>query len=417
MAKKGSFISKSSDSVGIRSLVELIPKSLSKELVESLSLDHGVKKLTHTMLFNLILYSLFSPIRISLRRMQEHAQNPRFAYFTNSALEYIGYTSIRSALLRADVRYFQQLYEHVFTQLSLQYSARDLSKRYSIKLYDSTMVAVFAHLFNGMRVGNTTKNKRQIKFTTELSSNGLIHMRFFSDQTHLSEEKALKETIESRSHSSDDIIVFDAGMQKRKTFQQFDQGEIQFITRLKKNTRYQLLHTTPTAFEPLEEALKETLPQTAPVIEDNIVHLAQSGEQWLEHPFRMITVDIGEEGPIFLLTNILSLDPHIIAAIYRMRWEIEVFFRFLKQEMDFTHFISYDPKAIEIMCYSTMIAAMLVLIYRQKTGIRSFKKAKIMLLTQLDDLCMLTLLETDVGTLFLKEQLLKSVNRTFSSKK
>lgn len=417
MAKKGSSILKSNDSRGIYSLIELIPKALSIKLVESLSLDRGVKKLTHPTLFHLILYSLFSPIRLSLRRMQEHAVNPRFAYFNNRALEYIGHTSIRSALLRADPGYFRQLYEHVYTQLNLQYPARELSKRFSIKLYDSTMIAVFAHVCNGMRVGNTSKNKRQVKFTTELTSKGLIHMRFFKDQTYLSEEKALKETIEERSHTPQDIVVFDAGMQNRKTYQQFDQAGIQFITRLKKNVRYRILHPTPDTFEQLDDSLEETLPQTAPVIADNIVHLAQGGENWLEHPFRMITVDLGEKESVFILTNMTMFDPHVIAAIYRMRWEIEVFFRFIKQEMDFTHFVSYDPNAIEIMCYCTMIAAMLILIYRNITGIRSFKKAKIMLLTQLDDLCMLTLLETDVGTQFLKEQLAHSVNRTFISKK
>lgn len=389
----------------VKELMGLIPAHLHTQLVDELKMDAGIDKLKSKWLFDLILYSLFSPIRISLRRMQEHATSSSFSYYSHVALDHVAHTSIRSRLLKINPAYFRQIYEHLYDQLSLHYEQKTLLNKFRLKRYDSTMIAVFAHLIDGMRVGNSSKNKRQVKFTTELSGSGLIRMQFFSDQPHLSEETALKEVIQQGSHHADEIVVFDAGLKSRKSFQEFDLANIQFVTRLNANPRYELQSETPQNFEPIEKKLKDQLPQTAPVLKDQIVHLAQNGKEWLEHDFRLIQVDIGEEHPLGILTNITSLAPEIIAAIYLMRWEIEVLFRFLKQEMDFSHFVSFDPNAIEVMMYCSMIAAMLILVYKRKNEINSYKKAKIQFLKELDAICMLALIEDDVGIQFLKERL------------
>ena len=78
---------------------------------------------------------------------------------------------------------------------------------------------------------------------------------------------------------------------------------------------------------------------------------------------------------IILITNILHLSTQTIAAMYRRRWDIEVFFRFLKQEVNFTHFISLNKNGIQVMLYMTLIAAMLIMIYKKENEI-GFKTAK-----------------------------------------
>jgi len=61
---------------------------------------------------------------------------------------------------------------------------------------------------------------------------------------------------------------------------------------------------------------------------------------------------------------------------YKKRWDIEVFFRFLKQELNFSHITSTNPNGIAVMMYMTMISAMLVLVYKKlnkvgyKTAVR-----------------------------------------------
>ncbi|MFN0036493.1 MAG: hypothetical protein ACKVUS_15620 [Saprospiraceae bacterium] len=82
---------------------------------------------------------------------------------------------------------------------------QDLSRQVNannIKRYDSTMIAVFSHLLEGMKVGNTSKKKNQVKLTTELLGDFEVRMRFFKDQDHLGEEAALKEMIQSQMHEA-----------------------------------------------------------------------------------------------------------------------------------------------------------------------------------------------------------------------
>jgi hypothetical protein len=64
-----------------------------------------------------------------------------------------------------------------------------------------------------------------------------------------------------------------------------------------------------------------------------------------------------------------------IALMYCRRWDIEVFFRFLKQEVNFSHFISLSDNGIQVILYMTLIAAMLIMIYKTENEL-GFKRAK-----------------------------------------
>ena len=64
-----------------------------------------------------------------------------------------------------------------------------------------------------------------------------------------------------------------------------------------------------------------------------------------------------------------------IDSMYHRRRDIEVFFRFLKQEVNCSHFISLNRNGIEVMLYMTMIAAMPIMIYKKENG-TGFKTAK-----------------------------------------
>lgn len=68
---------------------------------------------------------------------------------------------------------------------------------------------------------------------------------------------------------------------------------------------------------------------------------------------------------ISFITNNLSDSAFTISEYYRRRWDIEVFFRFLKQELNFSHLISMNSNGIQVMMYMTLIAAMLIKIYQR----------------------------------------------------
>jgi IS4 transposase len=80
---------------------------------------------------------------------------------------------------------------------------------------------------------------------------------------------------------------------------------------------------------------------------------------------------------MYFITNIDDLKASEITEIYKMRWGIEVFFRFLKQELNFKHLVSRTQNEILVMLYMTLITAMLLMIYKQTNEISGYKIEKI----------------------------------------
>jgi transposase len=314
------------------------------------------------------------------------------------------HSSLRDRLINIDVRFFERIYDKAFALLSAQYGSKQLTGGYNIKRYDSTMIAVFSHMLKGMQVGNTSRKKNQVKLTTELTADFEVRMRFFKDQDHLGEEVALKEMILSQTHDSGSLIVFDRGIKSRQTFCDLKELKTQFVTRLNENSRYKYLRQ--------HAEVPNKLVGNLQFIQDSIVYLYGDGSKLVKEEFRLIEVKTKkDEKKLFFLTNVLSEDAQTIADVYRKRWDIEVFFRFLKQEMNLTHFVCNDLNAIMVMIYCTLITAMLILVYKKQNDIKSYKIAKIRFFKELQAAVTLELLDAPDGLerlkLILKAQLKK----------
>jgi len=364
-------------------LLSLIPSDLHSSLIEAFKVDQNIRKLKGELIFKLLFYSVLREDTISLRTLSHHSSTSTFQGIARQACETLPHNSIRRRLLTISVDYFRGIYEHLYSELESKYKSKTLKQKYHIKRFDSTMVATFAHLLEGMRVGNISKNKRQVKYTTDMTDEGLLNIQFFSDQAHVGDETTFKEVIEQATLAENDIAIFDAGLKSRKTFAQFEQAGISFITRLNTNPLYEVIRATDNNFTYNKEDFGIELPTSAPVIDDQIVYLFAARYEKIEQEFRLIRLDIGQEHPLAILTNILHLPPEIIGALYRSRWDIEVLFRFLKQELSFSHILSHHRNAIQVMIYMTLITAMMILIYKKLNKIRGYWKAKALFLEEI----------------------------------
>lgn len=361
--------------VSVPELLSMIPPTLLEQLSQELMVDKWVRKLKAEGIFKLVLYSLLQSDRLSLRVMEANSQDPYFkALYPAFEADKATWVGIRNRLIQLDLRYCRGLYEAVYERAEELYGEKTLDG-YHLKRYDSTMVATFSHLLEGMRVGNTKKGKTQVKLTTELRDDFLIQMHFHKDQGHLSEEIALKEAIETATHDQQDIVVFDKGLKSRQSFSAFEQAGIGFIARSNSEPRYELIEAKTQAESELEEL---------EWLQDSTVYLYESGYSVVDTKLRLIQYRIRESGEILcFITNLWHLPASVIAQAYRRRWDIEVLFRFMKQEMNLSHFVCNDEHAIQVMLYFTMIAAMLVLIYKKHNRITSYKMAKIQFFKEL----------------------------------
>jgi Transposase DDE domain len=389
--------------VRVEDLLSLLSDDLLDGLARELKSDKWVIKLSTSSIFKLVLYSLLDNERLSLRMMEENYCAPAYKALAPETLGLTtAHSSIRDRLATINVAFFEALHIDVSRLLRQHYLDSQLS-RYNIKRYDSTMISVFSHVLEGMKVGNTSKKKNQVKITTELTNDFEVRMRFFKDQDHLGEEVALKELIQSSSHDPNDLIVFDRGLKSRDTFCELEGVKTQFVTRLNDKNRYKVLRPhQPCPTSPIDGL---------DFIEDSIVYLYKDGNTLVKQEFRVIQVDVIEKGKkIFFVTNILHLPAQFIAQIYRMRWQIEVFFRFIKQEMNLTHFVCNEVNAIKVMLYCTLIAAMMILVYKKKNDIKSYKIAKKRFCEELKATVILELIQSEEGLNIYKKCLQDQIN-------
>lgn len=386
----------SAERLHVSSLLSLIPDSELEAIGSELKVDKWVKKLTAFTMFKLLVFSSLQRDILSLRTVSDDLQDPVLqSFLSEEMLVEVGHSGIRDRLQGLNVAYFEKIYDRIYHQTSLLYGEKALETTYAIKRYDSTCVPVFAHHIAGMRVGNTKKNKTQLKFTTELCGDLLPKMLFFKEQTYLSEETALSEIILGEKHRADEIAVIDGGLKSRDTFALFDKKGINFIGRLYK-PRYKTIGV-------FKHKLTQD-PETLTLVKDVLVQLYKSATtKPLDHTFRLIEYRVNKTGEIITwVTNVLDLPPQIIAQFYRKRWDIEVFFRFIKQELDFEHFISYDENAIKIQVYLKLIVAMLILIFKKKNNIKSLQKAKSLFFRELTYSTIYEILEDQEATQWFK---------------
>ena len=177
MAKQVKAI-KDDSKTSVKELLELIPDELIGELAASLMVDKWVKKLKGTHIFKLVLFSLLSSERLSLRIMDDNFEDPLFRILAPAlSAEEVTWTGIRDRLININSVFFQKLYESIYQRARELYGGIKLAG-YHIKKYNSTMIATFSYLLEGMKMGNTKKGKTQVKISTEFTDDFLIRMDF-----------------------------------------------------------------------------------------------------------------------------------------------------------------------------------------------------------------------------------------------
>ncbi|WP_326983200.1 transposase [Chryseobacterium sp. MYb264] len=216
----------------------------------------------------------------------------------------------------------------------------------------------------------------------------------FTGQKYSAEDNALAEAVlkqikkEEHHHN---IYTIDRGLQSTRTMKEFEEKCMKFIIRSKENRKFEEIES----FLETENILKWN---DWKVIKDSKVKLytgkpiqnkrgnIHHREEKVETCFRLLVIKNEKTNKEFwFLTNEFELSAREISDYYRKRWDIEVFFRFMKQELNLIHLISLNKNGIEVMVYMTMIASMLLLIYKKANSL-GYKTAKRRITMELRDM-------------------------------
>jgi transposase len=358
------------DGIGVSELLELIPEDLLDHLAEETNVDHQAKKLYGRNVFNLLLYGLLDGERVGLRTLQDFYNSRHFkALFRLPGTKSVKYNSISARLAQMNVDFFEKAYQSIYEQCSQLYDQNTLSSQYMITRVDSTMVCEAANkLEQGINVGCKKDGKKQIKYTISLTNMFPSSVEIFMQQKHISENYTIPNVISRLiDKCQDNVFVFDRGVASREVFCNLDENNFSFVTRLNVNSRYVYLEDVS---QPGNRVFRNLT-----ITKDVRVFLYRTGTNVVEYPFRLLITENEKGKGFWFLTNRFDLSCEEIIDIYKHRWDIEVFFRFLKQELNFRHFISVNENGIRILLYMTLILSMLILIYKKVNGF-GYKTAK-----------------------------------------
>jgi transposase len=362
--------------MNVQHILSLLPDKLLIELAEQTNVNRYSKKLQGELIFKLLLHCILSYKDNSLRTMQSAYESMAFNLLNaGKNKQQIRYSSISERLSSIRPEYFEKIYT-----VCLKVYGDVLSNQApTLFRFDSTIIALSAKL---LKVGyclprGDASHMRQLKFTMGFSELPVI-AHLYTQQQYTSENAALKETILSyQPDNTSAIRIFDRGITSRKTHDRLTEKKIPFISRINADSKLEP-HTINQLPAPIET-------KTLLIYSDRWVYLFSEGTRKARYPIRCISAtQQASKEEIKFVSNVHDLSATEIAHLYKQRWDIEVFFKFLKQELNFTHLINRSENGIRVMLYVTLIAATLLLVYKKQNNLTGYKIMKQQFLHELE---------------------------------
>ena len=151
----------------------------------------------------------------------------------------------------------------------------------------------------------------------------------------------------------DTIVVDDRGYNDYALFGRWTSQGVYFVTRMMANSVYKVVG-------------EKKVPQNRHILRDEIIQLTgKDASEKCPHRLRRVEFYNGEKDEVLVfLTNHMTLGASTVAAIYKDRWQIELFFKALKQNLKIKTFVGTSANAVKIQIWTALIA-MLILRFMQ----------------------------------------------------
>jgi hypothetical protein len=252
----------------------------------------------------------------------------------------------RSTLSYANAHRPWELYEKLFYDLLAQCQAISPKKKFRFNnrllTMDSTTVELCASMFDWAHWRQT---KGAVKLHLLLDHDGYLPVFAHVTDGKVGDVKVAQ----NLDFPKESIVALDRGYIDYRLFTRWTRQGVYFVSRLKKNADIQIVEDHP-------------VPKGSNVLKDQKVRLQAfvAGRPDLED-LRMVTVWLEDkQEELLLLTNNFKLAASTIAAIYKERWQIELFFKLLKQQLKIKTFVGTSANAVRIQIWTALIAVLIV---------------------------------------------------------
>ena len=317
---------------------------------------------------SLLLLYMFNPICTSLRSLQQVSELKKVQRILSTARASLG------SLSEASTVFDSELLKDIIQELSGKLT--DVSQLAGLKnskdiltAVDGTLIeaigkmtwALWRHDRNGIKVHCQYEILKGVPASMEVT------------EANYSETAVL-----SRNLQSGRIYVMDRGYAKYGLLRDIVNVKSSFICRIRDNAKWRTVQDN----ELTEEAIKEG------IVFDKTVELGSDNAKTKLKGVRVIAVKCNPNtkrhhtargGPqqgqtLLIVTDRFDLDAQTIAAIYKYRWMIEIYFRFFKHVLGCRHLISHNKNGIELQMYAAIIACMLISLWTgRKPTLRTYE--------------------------------------------
>lgn len=318
------------------------------EQLERLEADKYVKKLTTIQLIQLIAYAQIQQ-QNCLREISNNFHNPDFQI--NIGLESISFSQISRRLRDLDPETVKLLFGHALRELTIRVGFDNATKELGrLHLIDSSTISLCLTQYPWAVF---RKTKSGVKLHLRLK----FHDGYFlPDQAIITNAKvADKRKMDELVVEDDDAMnVFDRGYVDYKKFDQYCENGTRFTTRLKENAIIEVIEEYPVS-------------SNSPILKDQRVYLGNNHTK-MTHSVRLIEVLDTKGERIVIITNDFKLKAEAIGDIYRYRWQIELFFKWIKQHFSVKHFYGTSQPAVENQLYIALCSYCLLMLIKLETG-------------------------------------------------
>jgi len=329
-------------------ILKLIPRTDFQRIVQQTGAEYRSKGLSSWSQFVAMLFCQLGRAH-SLREIEGGLKS------CEGKLVHLGIAApARSSLSYANAHRPWELFEQVFYGLYERVAAQVAGKRkfrFKNKLVslDSTVIDLCLSLYDWAKFRRT---KGAVKLHLVLDHDGYLPCFGVITDGKVQDVKVAHQL----AFAPGTVVVDDRGYNDYRLFAEWTKTGVFFVTRLKANAQIEVVEE----WEP---------PQHRRILKDQTIRLTGTGAQE-KCPYRLRRIEAVREdtGDILVfLTNHPGLGASTIAAVYKDRWQIERFFKALKQNLKIKTFIGTSANAVKTQIWTALIA-MLLLRYLQLTS-------------------------------------------------
>jgi len=316
-------------------LLREIPRYRFDAVVDRYCGNKGARKLTCWTQFCVMLFSQLSS-RNSLRDISSSWDSHLNTHY------HLGVTRVkRSTLAEANSKRPSGMYLELFYYLLGKTRGNGIKHADAVRLIDSTTIDLCKQQFEW---ATFRSGKSGVKIHTVFDPDAQVPT-FFSITSANKHDKKAADKMPLLSGAT---YVFDRAYNDYAWFYGLTQRDIKFVGRMKSNAQFEVLETNT--------------PSGDGVLEDQIIHLS-SAKAKKECPTKLRRVSFvrKEDGKaLSFITNDLKRTASEIAYLYKQRWQIELFFKWVKQNLKIKRFIGTSENAVKTQIIIAMIAYLLL---------------------------------------------------------